>query len=147
MDGDILCGVEFGPAYLLKGRFHYFDVEGEASNIVLGKVLLALEQGREYDEPISLMGTNFQKEVWHTIRKVPYGKTITYKEIAEHIGKPKAIRAVASAVGANPIAYIVPCHRVVRQDGADSGYRWGLPLKQKLLDKEYHITHPMMIGY
>src|SRR5678815_5863356 len=100
MDGDILCGVEFGPTYLLQGRFHYFDVEGEASSIVLGKVLLALEQGREYDEPISLMGTDFQKEVWHTIRKVPYGKTITYKEIAEHIGKPKAIRAVASAVGA-----------------------------------------------
>jgi AraC family transcriptional regulator of adaptative response/methylated-DNA-[protein]-cysteine methyltransferase len=83
--------------------------------------------------------------VWNTIRKVPLGKTITYKEIAEHIGKPKAVRAVASAVGANPIAYIVPCHRVVRQDGAPNGYRWGLPLKEKLLLKEYFLTHPMEI--
>lgn len=146
--GDTLCCVEFGPDSPIRQKCFKSRIAISAtrpSDIILGKVLLALEQGRDYEDPIAFFGTRFQKDVWYTLKKVPYGQTISYKEVAEHIGNRKAIRAVASACAANPIAVIVPCHRVVRADGADSGYRWGLELKQKLLLKEYYATHPMMV--
>jgi AraC family transcriptional regulator of adaptative response/methylated-DNA-[protein]-cysteine methyltransferase len=83
-----------------------------------------------------LLGTNFQLKVWSELEKIPKGETITYAELAIRIGKPKAARAVGNAVGANPIAYLVPCHRVVRTDKTLGGYRWGVVVKKKILGKE-----------
>ncbi|OGI65289.1 6-O-methylguanine DNA methyltransferase [Candidatus Nomurabacteria bacterium RIFCSPLOWO2_01_FULL_39_18] len=85
-----------------------------------------------------LDGTAFQKKVWREICKIPKGKTITYQELAKKIGKPKAVRAVGNAVGANPLAVIIPCHRVVRSDGSLGGYsgKGGMRTKRILLKKE-----------
>lgn len=84
------------------------------------------------------MATDFQKRVWKEIDKIPYGKTVTYKEIAEKIGKPNASRAVANACGRNPSPVIRPCHRVIRTDGSIGGYSasGGAKMKMKLLKKE-----------
>ncbi len=83
-----------------------------------------------------LVGTPLQQHVWKALLEIPSGKTVTYQEIAQKIGKPKAYRAVANAVGANPISPLIPCHRVVRTGGALGGYYWGLDSKRKLLKKE-----------
>lgn len=85
-----------------------------------------------------LKGTLFQKKVWRALLKIPKGKTITYKELAKRVGKPKAVRAVANAVGANPCAPLVPCHRVVGSDGSLGGYSGmgGIKTKRALLAKE-----------
>ena len=81
-------------------------------------------------------GTEFQKAVWSELQKIPYGETISYKELAERIGKPKAVRAVGAANGANPIPIIIPCHRVIGNDGSLTGFGGGLPLKKRLLELE-----------
>lgn len=81
-------------------------------------------------------GTNFQQSVWMALLKIPRGITITYKELAEKIGKPKAWRAVASACGHNNIGFLVPCHRVISSSGEIGKYRWGTELKQKFLEME-----------
>ncbi|MDE2399797.1 MAG: MGMT family protein [Patescibacteria group bacterium] len=85
-----------------------------------------------------LQGTPFQKTVWGALLKIPKGKTVTYKELAKSIGKPSAIRAVANAVGKNPMAPFIPCHRVVRSDGTLGGYsaKGGIKAKRALLVKE-----------
>lgn len=88
------------------------------------------------DLPLDIRGTAFQERVWQALRQIPVGKTASYAEIARMIGKPKAVRAVAQACGANRIAVAIPCHRVVRTDGALSGYRWGVERKRALLDRE-----------
>jgi AraC family transcriptional regulator of adaptative response/methylated-DNA-[protein]-cysteine methyltransferase len=86
--------------------------------------------------PIDVQATAFQWKVWHQIRSIPYGKTSTYSEIAETIGKPRAIRAVANACATNHIALLIPCHRVVGKNGELRGYKWGLKRKQALLSLE-----------
>jgi AraC family transcriptional regulator of adaptative response/methylated-DNA-[protein]-cysteine methyltransferase len=86
--------------------------------------------------PLDVRGTAFQQRVWEALRAIPPGSTASYAEIAERIGAPKAVRAVAQACAANHIAVAIPCHRVVRSDGALSGYRWGVERKQKLLERE-----------
>ena len=83
-----------------------------------------------------MQGTAFQKRVWQELRAVPVGSTISYTELAHRIGNMKAVRAVAQACGANKIAVAIPCHRAVRNDGALSGYRWGVARKRLLLDCE-----------
>lgn len=88
------------------------------------------------DLPLDIRGTAFQQKVWAALRAIPAGKTATYTEIARAIGQPKAVRAVAQACGANPLAIAIPCHRVVRADGDLSGYRWGVERKRKLIDRE-----------
>ncbi|MGI6245822.1 MAG: bifunctional DNA-binding transcriptional regulator/O6-methylguanine-DNA methyltransferase Ada [Pseudochelatococcus sp.] len=88
------------------------------------------------DLPLDIRGTAFQQRVWQALRQVPAGQTVSYADIARRIGEPKAFRAVAQACGANHIAVAIPCHRVVRNDGALSGYRWGVERKRALLDKE-----------
>ena len=82
------------------------------------------------------LGTNLQRRVWGVISTIEPGKTMSYKDIAAQIGNPKAVRAIGSSCGTNPITIIVPCHRVVRSDGSDGGYRWGLDIKRKLLQRE-----------
>lgn len=86
--------------------------------------------------PLLLKGTNFQLKVWEGLLRVPEGCLISYGDLAERLGVPSATRAVASAVGANPIAYIIPCHRVLRSTGALGGYRWGINRKRVVLERE-----------
>ncbi|MEH1910914.1 bifunctional DNA-binding transcriptional regulator/O6-methylguanine-DNA methyltransferase Ada [Nostoc sp.] len=92
------------------------------------------------DLPLDIRGTAFQKQVWEALQKIPYGETCTYTDIARNIAKPQAVRAVGNACGANPIALIVPCHRVLRSDGSLGGYHWGIERKQKLLIQESERT-------
>jgi AraC family transcriptional regulator, regulatory protein of adaptative response / methylated-DNA-[protein]-cysteine methyltransferase len=96
--------------------------------------------GREFPRnlPIDVQATAFQWKVWQQIRSIPYGKTSTYSEVAEIIGKPRAIRAVANACATNHIALLIPCHRVVGKNGDLRGYKWGLERKQALLSREKH---------
>ena len=88
-------------------------------------------------------GTNFQKMVWTELKKIPFGETRTYKEIAVAIGKPKAARAVANACGKNPYPIIIPCHRVVRSDGSIGGFTGdgGIEKKRQLLRQENHLNY------
>ena len=88
------------------------------------------------DLPLDIRGTAFQQRVWQALRAVPPGRTASYADIAAQIGMPKAVRAVARACGANALAVAIPCHRIVRSDGALSGYRWGVQRKQALLERE-----------
>jgi AraC family transcriptional regulator of adaptative response/methylated-DNA-[protein]-cysteine methyltransferase len=90
----------------------------------------------ELDLPLDLRGTVFQQRIWQALREIPPGSTISYTELAKRIGAPKAVRAVAQACAANAIAVAIPCHRVVRIDGALSGYRWGIERKRILLQRE-----------
>lgn len=86
--------------------------------------------------PLDIQGTAFQQQVWQALRAIPCGETVSYQQVANAIGKPKAVRAVASACGANKLAIVIPCHRVVRGDGSLSGYRWGVARKAQLLKRE-----------
>lgn len=86
--------------------------------------------------PLDIQGTVFQERVWRTLMTIPAGTTVSYRELAEAIGAPRAVRAVARACASNKIAVVIPCHRVVRTDGSLSGYRWGVARKQALLDRE-----------
>ena len=88
------------------------------------------------DLPLDVRGTAFQQRVWQALRKIPVGSTASYTDIAKQIGSPSAVRAVAQACAANVLAVAIPCHRVVRNDGALSGYRWGVERKRALLDRE-----------
>jgi len=91
---------------------------------------------KEFDLVVVALGTPFQQAVWKELMKIPYGKTISYKEEAERIGRPTAVRAVARANGANPISVVIPCHRVIGKNGKLVGYGGGLGRKQWLLDLE-----------
>ena len=86
--------------------------------------------------PLDLRATAFQWRVWRQLQAIPYGETRTYREVAAAIGKPTATRAVARACATNPVALLIPCHRVIRTDGSMGGYRWGIPRKEKLLAQE-----------
>lgn len=86
--------------------------------------------------PLDLRGTAFQQRVWQCLLDIPVGCTASYTDIAQRIGAPRAVRAVAQACGANPVAVIVPCHRVVARNGALTGYRWGVDRKRALLERE-----------
>ena len=99
-------------------------------------------RGREphLDLPTDVRATAFQRRVWEELRKIPYGTTRTYSQLARAIGQPTAVRAVARACATNPTAVVVPCHRVVGKDGKLAGYRWGIERKQALLDKESEIA-------
>ena len=92
----------------------------------------------DYDHPIKLdlHGTDFQLQVWHELQNIPFGTTATYQQIAERIGKPKAVRAVATAIAQNPVAMLVPCHRVIHSDGTIGEYHWGRELKRQLIEWE-----------
>jgi AraC family transcriptional regulator of adaptative response/methylated-DNA-[protein]-cysteine methyltransferase len=86
--------------------------------------------------PLDVRATAFQWRVWRQLQAIPYGETRTYREVAAAIGKPSATRAVARACATNPVALLIPCHRVIRTDGSMGGYRWGIPRKEKLLAQE-----------
>lgn len=95
---------------------------------------------QHFDLPLDVAATAFKLRVWDALRRIPYGETRSYSDIAEAVGSPRAVRAVASACATNPVALAIPCHRVVQKGGALAGYRWGLPRKAALLDAEAHHT-------
>ncbi|MBD8070895.1 methylated-DNA--[protein]-cysteine S-methyltransferase [Bacillus sp. PS06] len=103
--------------------------------------ILEFFQGKRksFSFPFDLYGTPFQLAVWDALKAIPYGKTTTYSEIAEAIDKPKAVRAVGTAIGANPLLISIPCHRVLGKDGSLTGYRGGLTMKKQLLQIEQQL--------
>ncbi len=123
----------------LKRRFPSADLREEDASVAewAAKIVTAWESpGEACDVPLDFHGTPFQLDVWTALRAIPAGQTVSYAEIARRIGRPKAVRAVGSACGKNPVAPIVPCHRVLASDGSLGGYGYGLPVKRTLLDRE-----------
>jgi O-6-methylguanine DNA methyltransferase len=113
-------------------------VEGYAPNRDAVRQLEEYLAGKRtsFDLAMDLRGTPFQLEVWSALREIPYGETRSYAEIAREVGRPAALRAVGTANGSNPLAIVVPCHRVIASDGSLGGYGGGLPLKARLLAME-----------
>jgi len=116
----------------------------EGSSDMIQKTILQLEEyfakkRTAFDLPLKLVGTTFQKQVWDGLLNIPYGSTLSYLTLSEKLGNPKAIRAVASANGANAISIIIPCHRIVGSDGKLVGYAGGVDVKKKLLKLESKI--------
>jgi AraC family transcriptional regulator of adaptative response/methylated-DNA-[protein]-cysteine methyltransferase len=139
-----ICAVLLGdnPGTLLRDlqeRFPQAELIGGDKKFekVVARVVGCVDApAADFDLPLDIRGTAFQKRVWRALSKIPPGETVTYSDIAQRIGLPKAARAVGSAVGANALAVIIPCHRVVKMDGSISGYRWGIARKRALLKKE-----------
>ena len=142
--GKGLCAVRFGddPVALdaeLRAMFpraRLIEADPAFEAWVAAVVALVEEPRRGLDLPLDIRGTAFQQRVWQALREVPPGSTATYTAIAARIGEPAAVRAVANACGANPVAVAVPCHRIVRRGGELGGYRWGLERKKALLERE-----------
>lgn len=145
-----ICAVLLGdePQYLrgdLQQRFPKATlVTGDSSfQKIVAQVICSIEQPTfALSLPLDIRGTLFQQRVWKALQQIPAGETRSYSAIAEAIGSPKAVRAVASACAANALAVIIPCHRVLRNDGNLSGYRWGVERKQKLLQREAQQAKP-----
>ena len=131
--GKGVCAILFGKSRTALKR-DLRDRFPDAVFIETGRALEGFVDGSRF--AIDLRGTAFQKEVWQSLRKIPAGRTASYADIARTIGRPKAVRAVAQACAANPLAVAVPCHRVVRSDGGLCGYRWGTERKKRLLARE-----------
>jgi AraC family transcriptional regulator of adaptative response/methylated-DNA-[protein]-cysteine methyltransferase len=110
---------------------------GATLDALTAQVLQLIESpAHVLDIPLDMRGSEFQRQVWRVLREIPPGSTATYSEVAERIGRPSSVRAVAQACTANPLAVIVPCHRVHRSDGHLAGYRWGIERKRTLLARE-----------
>jgi AraC family transcriptional regulator of adaptative response/methylated-DNA-[protein]-cysteine methyltransferase len=123
----------------LQDRFPNARLVGgdDAFEQLIAKVVGFVEAPRlGLDLPLDVRGTAFQQRVWQALREIPAGKTVSYTELAKRIGLPKSVKAVAQACGANALAVAIPCHRVVRNDGGLSGYRWGVERKRALLQRE-----------
>jgi AraC family transcriptional regulator, regulatory protein of adaptative response / methylated-DNA-[protein]-cysteine methyltransferase len=139
-----VCAISFGddPGALvrdLQDRFPRAELIGgdrEFERLVAKVVGFVEAPTKGLDLPLDIRGTAFQQRVWKALRLIPPGSTATYAELARRIGRPKAVRAVAQACSTNPIAVAIPCHRVVRTDGALSGYRWGVERKRALIERE-----------
>ncbi|GAB3457027.1 bifunctional DNA-binding transcriptional regulator/O6-methylguanine-DNA methyltransferase Ada [Massilia terrae] len=142
--GKGICAILMGddPDALvrdLQDRFPRAELQGGDAGfertvaIVVGFVE---SPGIGLDLPLDVRGTAFQQRVWQALREIPAGQTVSYAELAERVGMPAGARAVAGACAANPVAVAIPCHRVVRNDGSISGYRWGIERKQALLERE-----------
>jgi len=128
-----------GLARELQDRFPRAELIGGDAGFeqVVAKVVGLVEApGLGLDLPLDVRGTVFQQRVWRALREVPAGRTVSYTELARRIGSPKSVRAVARACAMNNLAVAIPCHRVVRQDGALSGYHWGVERKRELLRRE-----------
>ena len=135
-----VCRLSFDEgAEALRARFPEAELVegGEAFSGLLGRVIEAVEQpGAGADIPLDVAGTAFQEACWKALRAIPPGETRSYSEIAAAAGNPKAVRAAGSANGANNVAVLIPCHRVVRSDGSLGGYAYGAPIKEELLRRE-----------
>lgn len=142
--GRGVCTIEFGddPAALveaLRVRFaHATLARGDSGfRAQVAGIVRSIEEPRAaFELPLDVRGTAFQRRVWNALRAIPAGATTTYAELARRIDAPRAVRAVAQACASNPVAVVVPCHRVVRGDGGLAGYRWGIERKAELLRRE-----------
>ncbi|MEE1312414.1 MAG: methylated-DNA--[protein]-cysteine S-methyltransferase [Lachnospiraceae bacterium] len=113
-------------------------------NLIIEQAIRELEEyfdgkRREFQVPVHLYGTDFQKNVWNALMKIPYGKVCTYKDIAKAVGNEKACRAVGMANHRNPVMIVVPCHRVIGSDGKLTGYAGGIDIKEYLLELEKRV--------
>lgn len=142
--GRGVCAILFGanPRSLARDLGSRFP-EARLIDVTPGRRALLARVGRfienpalGLDLPLDLRGTAFQRKVWEALRNLRCGQTVSYRDIATQIGFPAAVRAVAGACAANALAVAIPCHRVVRSDGALSGYRWGIERKRILLERE-----------
>ncbi|MBW5976193.1 MULTISPECIES: bifunctional DNA-binding transcriptional regulator/O6-methylguanine-DNA methyltransferase Ada [unclassified Klebsiella] len=132
-ESDALLCAELASLFP-NARLHPGD---EAFRQRVAQVFSHLDDHRQpFSLPLDLRGTAFQLQVWQALRQIPAGETRSYRQVAQSIGRPRAVRAVASACAANKLALVIPCHRVVREDGALSGYRWGTARKALLLARE-----------
>lgn len=139
-----ICAIFLGddPEALLQqlqDQFPHADLQGDEQVFEqkMAAVIAMIDNPRQgLDLPLDIRGTAFQQRVWQALRDIPPGQTMSYAELAAKIGQPSAARAVARACAANTLAVAVPCHRVIRQNGELSGYRWGLARKQALLERE-----------
>ena len=139
-----VCAIHFGddPGKLardLQDQFPRANLVGgdiEFDNLVAQVVGFVEAPGLGLELPLDVRGTAFQHRVWQALRDIPAGRTASYSKVAKRIGAPKSVRAVAQACGANRLAVAIPCHRVVRDDGALSGYRWSVARKHALLELE-----------
>jgi AraC family transcriptional regulator, regulatory protein of adaptative response / methylated-DNA-[protein]-cysteine methyltransferase len=141
-----VCSILIGedPAQLaqdLRNQFSKANLvasENDQEELVAQVAGLIEKPGAGLDLPLDVRGTAFQQLVWVAVQRIPPGSTATYTDIARQIGMPGAVRAVAQACGANTLAVAIPCHRVIRNDGSLSGYRWGVERKRALLAREAH---------
>ena len=137
----IMASVEESLAELKK-QFRTSDLSQikeqiEAMPAWMADVQTSLDDpAHRFNGPFDLRGTEFQQQVWQALLTIPPGQTRSYRQIAEQIGRPNAVRAVGTACGSNPISIIIPCHRVIRSDGSYQGYHWGLEMKTRLLAAE-----------
>lgn len=139
-----LCAVRLGDSATLleselKLEFPLAEITNNADSLkATVESLLQYVSGKDValNLPLDIQATAFQRRVWEELKAIPYGETRSYAEIANAIEQPKAVRAVASACAANPVALVIPCHRVIRGDGSLSGYRWGLERKAAFLSQE-----------
>lgn len=121
----------------LRGTFPGATLQAVDDERLVARVVAVVENPSiSIDLPLDIRGTAFQQKVWAMLRAIPAGATWTYSALANRIGEPKAVRAVASACAANKHAVVIPCHRVVRGDGSLSGYRWGVQRKRALIESE-----------
>ena len=128
-EGEAALRARFPDAELVQG--------GTDFEALLAVVVAAVEAPGDHSHiPLDVKGTAFQEAVWQALRRIPPGETRSYAQIAADVGKPGAVRAAGSANGANNVAVLIPCHRVIRSDGSLGGYAYGLEIKQRLLDKE-----------
>lgn len=133
----------------LRARFPNATIDaGDAAfdRLVATVVAFVESPDRGWRLPLDVRGTAFQQRVWEALRRVPPGSTTSYSELARRIGSPSAVRAVAQACAANPVAVAIPCHRVLRSDGSLSGYRWGVARKRALLQREAGRTADLAVG-
>lgn len=135
-----VCRLSFGEGReALEARFPKASLVegGEGFAALLGQVVAAVEAPGQFSHiPLDVKGTAFQEAIWRELQRIPPGETRTYAELAAAAGKPRAVRAAGSANGANNVAVLIPCHRVIRTGGALGGYAYGLEIKRKLLEKE-----------
>lgn len=126
---DDLERVRLGPLAENKNHPLLVDTERQLTEFFAGT-------RREFSLKLDATGTEFQKEVWMALATIPFGETRSYAQVARHVGRPKAVRAVGAAIGRNPVSIIVPCHRVIGSDGALTGFAGGLEIKAFLLKVE-----------
>lgn len=155
--GEILLGSYDGKLCLADWRYRKMrstiDIRiqkalnaeySEQSSTVIEKTIQQMKEyftneRKIFDIPLLMLGTDFQKSVWKGLINIPYGKTASYLQLSKNIGNEKAVRAVASANGANAISIVIPCHRIIGSDGSLTGYAGGLPTKKKLLELENNL--------
>lgn len=135
-----VCFVALGKeSFMVEELFHEYPkakFELKHKDIHNDTISLIENPSAEINIPFHIKGTDFQLSVWEELLKIPHGRKCSYKNIAENIGRPNAVRAVGTAVGQNPISCLIPCHRVIRTDNSLGGYHWGIDIKKKLLDIE-----------